>query len=126
MAAPRDDVSVAPSTISLRSILIVVSARNPGTWYRKRSERAVTGGHNRAAAAVADTAPDLEEIGEVRPAEEPQLTADRLGRGVEDRNLLEGAAAHEPQATHGDAVGTKAGCLGVRQEEGRGVVVDGA
>lgn len=30
--------SVAPSTISLRSIRIVVSARNPGTWYRKRSD----------------------------------------------------------------------------------------
>ena len=31
--------SVAPSTISLRSIRMVVSARKPGTWYRKRRER---------------------------------------------------------------------------------------
>ena len=67
---------------------------------------------------------DLEQIGEVRCAEEPQLAADRLRRGVEDLDLLEDAAAHEPQATHGHAVGAEARCLGIRQEEGGGVVVD--
>ena len=67
---------------------------------------------------------DLEEIGEVRPAAHPQLAADRLGRGVGDRDLLERAAAHEPQATDGDAVGTEARCVGIREEERGGVVVD--
>ena len=81
-------------------------------------------GGDGAGAAVADAALDLEQIGEVRRAEEPQLAADRLRRGVEDLDLLEDAAAHEPQATHGHAVGAEARCLGIRQEERRGVVVD--
>ena len=85
---------------------------------------AAADGGDGAGASVADAAPDLEEIGEVRRAEEPQLAADRLRRGVEDLDLLEEAAAHEPQATYGDAVGAEARCLGIRQEERRGVVVD--
>ena len=83
-----------------------------------------TGGGGDAAAAGRGRRSDLEEIGEVRPAAHPQLAADRLGRGVGDRDLLERAAAYEPQATDGDAVGTKARCVGIRQEERGGVVVD--
>ena len=71
-----------------------------------------TGGDG-APTAVADAALDLEEIGEVRPAEKPQLAANRLGRGVEDRDLLERAVAHAPQATNGEAVGTEAGVSGL-------------
>ena len=119
----------------LRGPLDDLAALDPDRRLREESGHLVpeaqrasagTGGGDDAAAAVAHAAPDLEQIGEVRPAEEPQLAADRLGRGIEDLDLLEGAAAHEPQAPHGDAVGTEAGCFGIRQEEGRGVVVDGA
>src|SRR4029453_16090223 len=85
--------AAAPSRISLRSTLTVVSARNSGTSYRNWSNRRpcfVMG----LAAHVADA----KEGGEAGAAGEPELEPNRLGRRVGELELLEHATPDETES----------------------------
>ena len=77
-------------------------------------------------APVTNDALHLEQVGEVRPARQPQLEPRRLQAGVDGGELLEQAVAHEAEAAHRDRVRAQTLDLGIRQIERGRVVVDRA
>ena len=117
--------SVAPSTISLRSIRIVVSARNPDTWYRKRSER--------RPAPAATTMLPLRSRTPLLISKRSAKSAPQRSRNSQlidsDEVLKTAICSRAPPPTSrrrrtATLWARRRGRVGIRQEEGRRVVVD--